>query len=119
MISRFGVLPRKSSSAIDYLDDDGFGTTDIPIKVKVTVGRESVAFDFSGSSKQVQGPLNAVYSVTLSAVYYVVRCVTDPSIPANAGCFKPIEVKAPSGTIVNAEPPAPVAGGNVETSTRI
>src|SRR5437879_12016 len=63
--------------------------------------------------------LDAVDSVTLSAVYYVVRCVTDPSIPANAGCFKPIEVKAPSGTIVNAEPPAPVAGGNVETSTRI
>ena len=119
MIKRIRELPRKSSSAIDYLDDDGFGTTDIPIKVKVTVGRESVAFDFSGSSKQVQGPLNAVYSVTLSAVYYVVRCVTDPSIPANAGCFKPIEVKAPSGTIVKAEPPAPVAGGNVETSTRI
>jgi len=119
MIKRIRELPRKSSSAVDYLDDDGFGTTDIPIRVKVTVGRESIAFDFSGSSKQVQGPLNAVYSVTLSAVYYVVRCVTDPSIPANAGCFKPIEVKAPSGTIVNAEPPAPVAGGNVETSTRI
>ena len=119
MIKRIRELPRKSSSAIDYLDDDGFGATDIPIKVKVTVGRRSIAFDFSGSSKQVQGPLNAVYSVTLSAIYYVVRCVTDPSIPANAGCFKPIQVKAPSGTIVNAEPPAPVAGGNVETSTRI
>jgi N-methylhydantoinase B len=108
MIKRIRELPGKSSSAIDYLDDDGFGTTDIPIKAKVTIGRESIAFDFSGSSKQVQGPLNAVYSVTLSAVYYVVRCVTDPSIPANAGCFKPIQVKAPSGTIVNAEPPAPV-----------
>src|SRR5437667_2237834 len=119
MLKKIGELPRKSSSAIDYLDDDGFSTTDIPIRVKVTIGRQSVAFDFSGSAKQVQGPLNAVYSVTLSAVYYVVRCVTDPSIPANAGCFKPIEVKAPSGTIVNAEPPAPVAGGNVETSTRI
>ncbi len=119
MIKTIRELPRKSSSAIDYLDDDGLGTTDIPLKVKVTVGREFVVFDFSGSSKQVQGPLNAVYSVTLSAVYYVVRCMTDPSIPANAGCFKPIEVKAPSGTIVNAEPPAPVVGGNVETSTRI
>jgi N-methylhydantoinase B len=119
MIKRVCELPRKSSSAIDYLDDDGFGTTDIPIKVKVAISRESIACDFSGSSKQVKGPLNAVYSVTLSAVYYVVRCVTDPSIPANAGCFKPIQVKAPSGTIVNAEPPAPVAGGNVETSTRI
>jgi N-methylhydantoinase B len=119
MVKRIHELPRKSSSAIDYLDDDGFDTTDIPIKVKVTVGRQSIAFDFSGSAKQVQGPLNAVYSVTLSAVYYVVRCVTDPSIPANAGCFKPIQVKAPAGTIVNAKPPAPVAGGNVETSTRI
>src|SRR5712691_11131188 len=119
MNKRIRELPRKSSSAIDYLDDDGFGTTDIPIKVKVTIGRQSIAFDFSGSAKQVPGPLNAVYSVTLSAVYYVVRCVTDPSIPANAGCFKPIQVKAPAGRIVNAEPPAPVAGGNVETSTRI
>ena len=119
MVKRISELPRRSSSAIDYLDDDGFDTTDVPIKVKVTVGRQSIAFDFSGSAKQVQGPLNAVYSVTLSAVYYVVRCVTDPSIPANAGCFKPIQVKAPAGTIVNAEPPAPVAGGNVETSTRI
>jgi len=119
MIKRIRELPRRSSSAIDYLDDDAFGNTNIPIEVKLTIGRESMAFDFSGSAKQVQGPLNAVYSVTLSAVYYVVRCVTDPSIPANAGCFKPIQVKAPAGTIVNAEPPAPVAGGNVETSTRI
>src|SRR2546430_11642910 len=119
MVKRIRELPRKSSLAVDYLDDDGFGTTDIPVKVKITVGGESIGFDFSGSAKQVQGPLNAVYSVTLSAAYYVVRCVTDPSIPANAGCFKPIQVKAPSGTIVNAEPPAPVAGGNVETSTRI
>src|SRR2546422_1949350 len=119
MVKRIRELPRKSSSAIDYLDDDGFGTTDIPVMVKVTVGREFIGFDFTGSARQVQGPLNAVYSVTLSAVYYVVRCMTDPSIPANAGCFKPIEANAPSGTIVNAEPPAPVAGGNVETSTRI
>ena len=119
MIKKIRELPRESSSAIDYLDDDGFSTTDIPIRVKVTIGRQSILFDFSGSAKQVQGPLNAVYSVTLSAVYYVVRCVTDPSIPATAGYFKPIQVKAPSGTIVNAEPPAPVAGGNVETSTRI
>jgi N-methylhydantoinase B len=119
MVKRISELPRKSTSAVDYLDDDGIGTTDIPVRVKVTVRQESIAFDFSGSAKQVQGPLNAVYSVTLSAVYYVIRCVTDPSIPANAGCFKPIEVKAPSGTIVNATPPTPVAGGNVETSTRI
>ena len=119
MLKRISELPRKSSSAVDYLDDDGFDKTDIPIRVKVTIERQSITFDFTGSSPQVPGPLNAVFSVTLSAVYYVVRCVTDPSIPANAGCFKPVIVKAPSGTIVNASPPAPVAGGNVETSTRI
>jgi len=119
MIKKIRELPRESSSAIDYLDDDGFSTTDIPLRVKVTIGRQSILFDFSGSARQVQGPLNAVYSVTLSAVYYVVRCATGSSIPANAGCFKPIHVTAPSGTIVNAEPPAPVAGGNVEMSTRI
>lgn len=119
MLKKIRELPRKSSSAIDYLDDDGYATKDIPIKVKITIRKNSVGFDLSGSSKQVQGPLNAVFSVTLSALYYVVRCVTDPSIPANAGCFKPVHVTAPSGTVVNAEPPAPVAGGNVETSTRI
>jgi len=119
MIKKIRELPRKTCSAIDYLDDDGLGTTDIPIKVKVKIRPQSIGFDFSGTSKQIQGPLNAVFSVTLSAVYYVVRCVTDHTIPANAGCFKPISVNAPSRTIVNAEPPAPVAGGNVETSTRI
>lgn len=119
MLKKIRELPRKSSTALDYLDDDGIATKDIPIRVKVKVSRTSIGFDFSGSSTQVQGPLNAVFSVTLSAVYYVVRCVTDPSIPANAGCFKPIDVRAPTGTIVNAEAPAPVAGGNVETSTRI
>jgi N-methylhydantoinase B len=119
MLKKIHDLPRKSSSAVDYLDDDGLGTIDIPIKVKVAVNSRSIMFDFTGSSSQVPGPLNAVFSVALSAVYYVVRCVTDPTIPANAGCFKPVKVIAPSGTIVNAEPPAPVAGGNVETSTRI
>ena len=119
MLKKIHQIPRKSSLAQDYLDDDGLGTLDIPIKVKVTTNGQSIAFDFTGSSSQVPGPLNAVFSVTLSAVYYVMRCVTDPTIPANAGCFKPVKVTAPSGTIVNAEPPAPVAGGNVETSTRI
>src|SRR5712692_4619141 len=119
MLKKIHELPRKSSSAVDYLDDDGFGTTDIPVKVKVTISPQSIAFDFSGSSKQVQGPLNAVYSVTLSAVYYVVRCVTNPSIPAHSGRYKPIQVTGRAETKVNAEPPAQVAGGNVETPTRI
>lgn len=119
MLREIAKLPKKSAVAIDYLDDDGFDTRHIPVRVRVTVKDRGVEFDFTGSAPQVNGPLNAVNSITLSAVYYVVRCVTDPMIPANDGYFQPIKVVAPAGTIVNATPPAAVAGGNVETSQRI
>ncbi len=111
-------LPQGTTKAVDYLDDDGQGATDIPIKLRLEVDGDRVNFDFTGSARQVRGALNAVYSVTLSAVYYAIRCVTDPTIPANAGCFKPVTVAAPEGTIVNAKFPAAVVGGNVETSQR-
>ena len=107
MIGEIRKIPSGTSRAVDYLDNDGFDATNIPIKVKLTIGNGRIVFDFSGSSKQVKGPVNAVYSITLSAVYYVVRCVTDPNIAPNEGCFRPIEVIAPQGTIVNAQPPAP------------
>ncbi len=119
MRKEIGKIPKGSARAVDYLDDDGFDAKNIPIKVKLTIGDGRAVFDFIGSSQQVKGPVNAVYSITLSAVYYVVRCVTDPNIPPNDGCFRPVQVVAPSGTVVNAQPPAPVAGGNVETSQRI
>lgn len=119
MLKEIRKLPKRSSGAVDYLDGDGFDAANIPIRVKLTVGNAKLIFDFTGSSGQVKGPVNAVYSITLSAAYYVVRCVTDPNIPPNEGCFRPIEVIAPQGTIVNAQPPAAVAGGNVETSQRI
>ncbi len=112
-------IPQGKATAVDYLDGDGFDATNIPIKVKLMVGDGRIVFDFAGSSPQVKGPVNAVYSITISAIYYVVRCVTDPGIPLNQGCFQAVEVLAPLGTIVNAQPPAPVAGGNVETSQRI
>jgi N-methylhydantoinase B len=119
MLSEIRKLPRGSFSAVDYLDDDGYETRNIPINVKLTIANDGINFDFTGSSKQVHGAVNAVYSITMSAAYYVVRCVTNPSIPANEGCFRPVTVVAPIGTIVNAQPPAAVAGGNVETSQRI
>jgi len=119
MLREIRKLPKRSAGAVDYLDGDGFDTANIRIKVRLTVGNGKLIFDFTGSSKQVKGPVNAVYSITLSAVYYVVRCVTNPEIAPNDGCFRPVEVIAPQGTIVNAQPPAPVAGGNVETSQRI
>lgn len=105
--------------AHEWLDDDGAGTQDIAIKVKLSVGRSGLTFDFSGSAPQVRGGVNAVQAVTESAVLYAVLCLCEPRPPINQGCFEPIRVIAPEGTVVNARRPAPVAGGNVETSQRI
>ena len=112
-------LPDGIYSSTDYLDDDGFGDEPIPISVQITIDNDLALVDFSGSSHQVSGSMNAVYAITLSAVYYVFRSLVGLDIPNNAGCLEPIRIIAPSGTIVNARHPAPVAGGNVETSQRI
>ncbi len=103
----------------DVLDDDGKGNEDLPVKAAVTVDGDSVTVDFSGTAPQTDGPINAVFAVTASATYYAVRCVTDPSIPPNHGCYRPIDIEAPEGSIVNPEPPAAVVGGNLETSQRV
>ena len=75
--------------------------------------------DFSGSSRQVNGCVNAVYAVTVSCVFYVFRCLVDSDIPSNSGCMRSISIIAPEGTVVNAKVPSAVSGGNVETSQRI
>lgn len=103
----------------DVLEDDGRGNQDLPIDVTVTVDGASITIDFAGSAPQTAGAVNAVYAVTVSATFYAMRALTDPEIPPNEGCYRPISVTAPSGTIVNAEPPAAVVGGNLETSQRI
>jgi N-methylhydantoinase B len=103
----------------DVLDGDGRGATDLPIVATVTVEGDSVSIDYAGSADQTAGPVNAVLAVTVSATYYAVRAVTDPDIPPNAGCYRPIAVDAPSGSIVNPGPPAAVVGGNLETSQRV
>lgn len=103
----------------DVLEDDGQGREDLPISVAITVREDTIEVDFAGSARQSAGAINAVKAVTVSATYYAIRCLTDPTIPANAGCYRPIEVRAPAGTIVNATPPAAVVGGNLETSQRI
>ncbi len=103
----------------DALEDDGLGSGPLPIKATVSVRGEHAKVDFSGTAPQTPGPLNCVYAVTLSAVGYVFRCLLDEGVPTNAGIFRAFEVIAPEGTVVNARPPAAVAGGNVETSQRI
>jgi len=103
----------------DYLDDNGINDQPVPISVAISIDGDQAVVDFSKSAAQQGGSINAVYAITLSAVYYVFRCLIELDIPNNSGCLVPIKVIAPLGSVVNALPPAPVAGGNVETSQRI
>jgi N-methylhydantoinase B len=113
-------MPDGRYRAADVLEDDGAGApSDLPIACEVTVEGDELSFDFAGTGAQSGGNLNCPLSVTKSAVYYVVRVLTDPDIPPSAGAYRPVHVTAPAGTVVNARPPAAVAGGNVETSSRV
>ncbi|GAB6862713.1 hydantoinase B/oxoprolinase family protein [Haloplanus litoreus] len=112
-------LPDGTVEFEDYLDDDGQGHEDLRVAVAVTVDGDELVVDFEGTSEQVAGAINAPLAVTASATYYSVRCVTDPDVPPNAGTYRPIEIRAPEGTVVNARPPAAVVGGNLEISQRV
>ena len=112
-------LPDGEYTFSDCMDNDGISDEPVLIKVKVIIQGDQAIVDFRGSAPQQKGSVNAVYAITLSAVYYVFRCLIGLDVPNNAGCLIPIEVIAPEGTVVNALHPAPVAGGNVETSQRI
>jgi N-methylhydantoinase B len=114
-----GELPDGTYRFEDQVDDDGLGNGPFPIRVAVTIRGEEADVDFTGSAPQCPGPVNAVEAITLSATVYVFRCLLDPAVPPNHGSFIPIRLNAPRGSIVNALPPAAVAGGNVETSQRM
>ena len=134
-----GRVPRGTYRAEDFMDSDGISERAVKIAVAVKVegkGRSRVSdpagtgrrpvptrpvvtIDFTGSDPQVEGSINAVEAITYSACFYVFRCLLEEDVPATAGLMRPIRVIAPSGTVVNARPPAAVAGGNVETSQRI
>jgi N-methylhydantoinase B len=113
-------IPDGVYGAEDALDGDGVGDAPCAVRVRVEIEGGRARVDFTGSAAQVAGPVNAVEAITVSAVAYVFRCLLGAGeVPASAGLMEPIEVVAPRGTIVNALAPAPVAGGNVETSQRI
>jgi N-methylhydantoinase B/oxoprolinase/acetone carboxylase alpha subunit len=103
----------------DALDDDGFGSGPVTIRATLTVKGQTATVDFTGSAPQVTGSVNANYAITLSACLYAFRCLVDDDVLYNAGVGRSLRVIAPEGLIVNALPPAAVAGGNVETSQRI
>ncbi len=114
-------MPAGVFAAEDFLDNDG--VTDEPIRIAVSIrfdpAEGAAEIDFSGSSPQVKGSVNAVYPITYSACFYMMRCLLSDDAPATAGLMNSVKVTAPLGTIVNATLPAPVAGGNVEASQRI
>src|SRR5262249_32793319 len=113
------AIPNGVYEAEDALDDDGISVDEIPIRVRVTIKADRARVDFTGSAPQVAGAVNAVEAITVSAVSYVFRCLVGSDVPASAGLIEPIEVIALKGTVVNANHPASVAGGNVETSQRV
>jgi N-methylhydantoinase B len=109
-------LPDGRYEAADVLEA---AEGDLDLRVAVTVAGEEIDFDFAGTAAQHDGNLNCPLSVTRSACYFVVRCLTDPDLPASGGAYAPVTVRAPEGTLVNARAPAAVAAGNVETSCRL
>jgi N-methylhydantoinase B len=128
------AVPDGTYAFEDFLDDDGApistpgvrfqpdregGGGPIPIRVRLTISGDRFHADFTGSDPERPSSINAVAAVTRSAVYYVVRCLLDESVPCNDGCFRPVTLTLPERSVVNAGPPRAVAAGNVETSQRI
>jgi N-methylhydantoinase B len=109
-------MPDGERRATDVLEAaDG----DLELRLKATIVGDELTLDFAGSADQYDGNLNCPLAVTMSACYFAVRVLTDPDVPPCAGAYRPVTVKAPRGSLLNAEPPAAVAGGNVETSSRV
>ena len=113
------VIPDGTYSYADVLDDDGITGCRIRIGVEITIRGDLAKVDFSSSSLQVEGSVNANFAVTCSAVLYVFRSLVNDDIPFNTGLMRPLEIIAPKGLVINAEFPAATVGGNVETSQRI
>ena len=109
-------LPDGRFEASDVLEA---ADRDLELRATVTIAGSDLGIDFTGTAEQHDGNLNCPLSVTRSACYFVVRCLTAPDLPASGGAFAPVQVTAPEGSLVNARPGAAVAGGNVETSGRI
>jgi N-methylhydantoinase B len=110
-------LPDGRFEARDVLEPAGGG--ELELRAALTISGDELELDFAGTAAQHDGNLNCPLAVTRSACYFVVRCLTDPDVPASGGAFVPVQVRAPEGSLVNSRAPAAVAAGNVETSSRI
>jgi N-methylhydantoinase B len=118
---------RRTRACIEELEDGAREAADVleaaegdlELRLTATVDGDELVLDFEGSADQYDGNLNCPLAVTRSACLFAVRVLTDPDIPPSAGAYRPITVKAPEGSLLNARSPAAVAGGNVETSSRV
>ena len=119
MRSAIRRLPRGKYHFEDSLDSDGITDRPVKVAVTVTIHGDRATIDFTGSDPQTEGSVNANYAVAVSATTYVFRCLVREEIPYTAGVMRPLEVIAPSGSVVSANPPSAMAAGNVETSQRI
>jgi N-methylhydantoinase B len=113
------LLPDGQYTFEDYLDDDGVINEPVKIKVTITISGDTFRADFTGSSRQVLGPLNARLSAARACVYYVCKAVIDPDLPACAGAYRSVEVYAPEGSILQATYPAAIGNANILTDQRV
>jgi N-methylhydantoinase B len=119
MRRRIAELPPGTYLAEDCLDDDGSSDEPVLVKLKVDVTPDRLVLDFTGSSPQRRGNINAVAPMTHSASFFAIKVLTDATIPANAGILRPVEIRIPAGSFLDAQPPAAVCAGNTETTQRV
>jgi N-methylhydantoinase B len=114
-------LPDGEYSAATWVEDDGVTADPFEVRIKILIRGDEIIADFTGSSAQVRGPMNAVYVVAASAVYNAVFCITDPMmlIPRNSGCYRPVRIIAPPGSVVNCKHPGPSVGGNTDLQPKL
>jgi N-methylhydantoinase B len=126
--ARIAEIPDGEYTATDHLEaalvprlsgSDPSPAGDISLSLTATVAGDEITLDFTGSADQYEGNLNCPLAVTVSACYFAVRVLTDPDVPPCAGAYRPVRVVVPEGSLLNARPPAAVAAGNVETSSRV
>jgi len=113
------ALPDGAWEGEDFLDDDGIEDRRIRIKVRVEKKGDEATFDFTGTDPQSLGPVNTTYYIACSGVYYAMKALVAPEAPPNEGCYRPLRVIVPPGTVLSADPDRPVVGGNHETSQRV
>lgn len=118
MRARIAEIPDGVYTAEDFIEPVGMAEL-VPIKVKVTVAGDRMVFDYTGSAKQVRGGVNCPLSVTCNSTWFTVKAITDATIPINQGCYRPVEIIAPAGSVLNCTFPASVVSGNTETSPRV